>query len=69
MADERHAFWEKKLAENQRILDMIDAGHFQAGDGSILDAETMAETRAWAVRRVAECATRIDERASLGDTL
>jgi hypothetical protein len=67
MADERREFWEKKLTENQHILDMIDSGHFTAGDGSVMDAETIAEMRAWAMRRVAECVARIDERAHRGD--
>jgi len=65
MADAKREFWEKKLAENQHILDMIDSGPCIAGDGSVIDAETIAEMRTWAVRRVAECAARIDERANL----
>jgi hypothetical protein len=66
MADAQALFWEKKLAENQHLLDLIDAGQCMAGDGGVIDAETIAEMRTWAARRVAECAARIDARATLG---
>jgi hypothetical protein len=62
MASERVLFWQKKVAENQQILDLIDAGQFQTRHGDVLDEQTAAEIRAWAARRVAECATRIAER-------
>jgi hypothetical protein len=61
-ADETRVFWEKKLAENQRILAMLDTGQFKAGDGSVIDPQTLAEVRTWALHRVAECAARIAER-------
>jgi len=61
-ADETCVFWEKKLAENQRILAMLDSGQFKAGDGSVIDEQTLGEVRTWALRRVAECEARISER-------
>ena len=61
MTSERVLFWQKKLAENQQILDLIDAGQFQTSNGDVLDEQTTAEVREWAARRVAECATRIAE--------
>ena len=60
--DEVAQFWEQKRAENQQILDLIDAGTFQLGDGSLLDAATLAAVRQWAAHRVAECAARLAER-------
>ena len=60
--DEVAQFWEQKRAENQQILDLIDAGTFQMGDRSLLDAATLAEVRQWAAHRVAEWAARIAER-------
>jgi hypothetical protein len=60
--DEIAQFWEKKLAENQRILDLIDAGTFTTGAGQVLDAATLADVRQWAARRVAACAARLAER-------
>ena len=60
--DEIAQFWAKKRDENQHILDLIDAGTLIVGDRSVLDAETIAEVRIWAVQRVAECAARIAER-------
>jgi hypothetical protein len=62
MASERVLFWQKKLAENQQILDLIDAGQFQTRQGEVLDEQAATEVREWAARRVAECATRIAER-------
>ena len=62
MASEWVLFWQKKLAENQQILDLLDAGQFQTSQGDGLDAQAAAEVRAWAARRVAECVTRITER-------
>jgi hypothetical protein len=62
MASERVLFWQKKWAENQQILDLLDAGQFQTSQGDVLDAQAAADVRAWAARRVAECATRIAER-------
>ena len=62
MASERLLFWQEKLAENQQILDLIDAGQFQTSKGDVLDEQAAAEVREWAARRVAECATRIAER-------
>ena len=59
MASERVLFWQQKLAENQHILDLIDAGQFQASNGDVQDEQTPAEVRAWAAGRVEECATRI----------
>jgi hypothetical protein len=59
--DEVAQFWGKKRAENQQILDLIDAGTFQMGDRSLIDAATLAEVRQWAAHRVAECAARIAE--------
>jgi hypothetical protein len=61
MASERVLFWQKKLAENQQILDQLDAGQFQASNGDVQDEQTTAEVRAWAAGRVEECATRIAE--------
>ena len=55
MADEKVLFWAKKLVENQQILAMLDAGQFKAGDGGVIDAQTLAEVRKWAKRRIAEC--------------
>jgi len=66
MADEKLLFWEKKLVENQHILEMLDSGKFKAGDGDVIDEKTLAEVRKWAVRRVAECEARISERANIG---
>ena len=66
MADEHVLFWEKKLVENRQILAMLDAGQFKAGDGGVIDEQTLAEVRKWAKRRVAECEARIAERANLG---
>ena len=63
-ADETRVFWEKKLAENQRILAMLDAGQFKAGDGSVIDKQTLAEVHMWALRRAAECEARISERTA-----
>ena len=62
MTSERVLFWQKKLAENQQILDLLDAGQFQTSHGNVLDAQAAAEVREWAARRVAECATRLAER-------
>jgi hypothetical protein len=59
MASERVLFWQQKLAENQQILDLLDAGQFQMSKGDILDEQTTAEMRAWAARRVEEYAMRI----------
>ncbi len=53
MADEHVLFWEKKLVENRQILAMLDSGQFRAGDGGVIDAQTLAEVRKWAKRRVA----------------
>jgi len=61
MTSERVLFWQKKLAENQHILDLIDAGQFQASNGDVQDEQTTAEVLAWAARRVEEYATRIAE--------
>ena len=61
-ADETRGFWEEKLTENQRILAMLDSGQFKAGDGSVIDAQMLAEVRTCALRRVAECAARIAAR-------
>jgi hypothetical protein len=66
MADERLLFWEKKLVENRQILEMVDTGQFTAGDGQVLDEQTLAEVRQWAARRVAECEARIAERVTSG---
>jgi hypothetical protein len=62
MASERVLFWQKKLAENQQILGLIDAGQFQTSKGDVFDEQAAAEVREWAARRVAECAIRIAER-------
>lgn len=59
MASERVLFWQKKLAENQQILDLLDAGQFQTSKGEVLDEQTTAEMRAWATHRVEEYAMRI----------
>jgi hypothetical protein len=64
MASERVLFWQKKLAENQRILELIDAGQFQGSDGQLHDEETTAEVRTWAARRVEEYVARIAEWSS-----
>lgn len=61
MASERVLFWQKKLAENQQILDLLDAGQFQTSNGDVPDEQATAEVRAWAARRVAECEARIAE--------
>jgi len=61
MASERVLFWQKKLAENQQILDLIDTGQFQTSNGDVPDEQALAEVRQWATRRVAEWATRIAE--------
>jgi hypothetical protein len=66
MADETLLFWEKKLAENQHILALLDSGQFKDGEGNVLDEQTLAEVRRWAARRVAECEARIAERANMG---
>ena len=55
-------FWEKKRAENQHILELMDAGTFTRSDGQALDAETLADVRQWTTQRVAECAARIAAR-------
>jgi hypothetical protein len=62
MPSERVLFWQKKLAENQQLLDLLDAGQFQTSQGDVLDAQAAAEVREWAARRVAECVRRIAER-------
>jgi hypothetical protein len=62
--DETRRFWEKKLAENQRILAMLDSGQFKAGNGSVIDTQTLAEVRTWALHRVAECEARIAARTA-----
>ena len=61
MASERVLFWQKKLAENQQTLNLIDAGQFQTSHGDVPDEQATAEIREWAVRRVAECEARIAE--------
>jgi len=61
MASERVLFWQKKLAENQQILNLIDAGQFQTSQGDVPDEQATAEIWAWAARRVAECEARIAE--------
>ena len=61
MANERLHFWEEKLGENQHILAMLNSGQFKASDGGTIDEQTLAEVRKWAMRRVAECETRIAE--------
>jgi hypothetical protein len=61
MASERVRFWQKKLAENQQILDLLDAGQFQTSNGDVPDEQATAEVRAWAARRVAECEARLAE--------
>jgi len=45
---------------------MGDTGQFKAGDGQVLDEQTLAEVRQWAARRVAECEARIAERVNNG---
>jgi hypothetical protein len=67
MADERLLFWQKKLAENQQVLDVINSGQFTSSDGRVLDETTLAEVRKWAMRRVRECEARIAERATAGE--
>jgi len=62
MASERVLFWQKKLAENQQILALLDAGQFQTSHGDVLDEQAAAEVREWAARRVAECVRRLAER-------
>ena len=62
MASEQVLFWQKKLAENQEILALIDAGQFQTSQSDVLDEQATAEVREWAARRVAECAMRLAER-------
>ena len=62
MASERVLFWQKKLAENQQILALLDAGQFQTSQGDVLDEQAAAEVREWAARRVAECVRRLAER-------
>jgi hypothetical protein len=62
MASERVLFWQKKLAENQQILALLDAEQFQTRHGDVLDEQAAAEVREWAARRVAECATRLAAR-------
>ena len=62
MASEQVLFWQKKLAENQQILALIDAGQFQTSHSDVLDEQATAEVREWAARRVAEWAMRIAER-------
>ena len=59
MTSERVLFWQQKLAENQYILELIDAGQFQTSNGEVPDERATAEVRAWAARRVAECEARI----------
>jgi hypothetical protein len=61
MASERVLFWQKKLAENQQILDLIEAGQFQMRNDNVRDEQVTAEGREWATRRVAECVARIAE--------
>ena len=61
MASERVLFWQQKLAEDQQILDLIDAKQFRTSNGDVPDEQATAEVRGWAARRVAECATRIAE--------
>jgi len=67
MADAHALFWEKKRAENQQVLDMIDSGQFKASDGSVLDETTLVEVRQWAMRRIMECEARIAERTNPSD--
>jgi hypothetical protein len=62
MASERVLFWHKKWAENQQLLDLLDAGQFRTSQGDVLDEQAAAEVREWAARRVAECVRRIAER-------
>ncbi len=66
MADEHVLFWEKKLVENRQILETLDSGQFKAGEGGVRDAQTLAEVRKWAKRRVAECEARISARVNIG---
>ena len=65
-ADEHLLFWEKKLVENRQILEMLDSGQFKAGDGDVIDEQTLAEVRKWAMHRVAECEARISARVNIG---
>jgi hypothetical protein len=66
MADERLLFWQKKLAENQQVLEVINSGQFTSSDGGVIDETTLAEVRQWAMRRVRECEARIAERTTAG---
>src|SRR5207245_6034214 len=66
LADEHVLFWEKKRVENRQLLAMLDAGQFKAGEGGVLDAQTLAEVRQWAKRRVVECEARIAARVNIG---
>ena len=45
---------------------MLDSGQFKAGDGGVIDEQTLAEVRKWAKRRVAECEARISARVNIG---
>jgi len=45
MASERVLFWQKKLAENQQILDLLDAGQFQTSHNDVLDEQAAADVR------------------------
>ena len=59
MANDRRHFWQEKLDENQRILDMLDSGQLTPSDGGVLDETILAEVRKWATGRVAACQARI----------
>ena len=59
MANDRRHFWQEKLDENQRILDMLNSGQLTSSDGGVLDEKILAEVRKWATGRVAECQARI----------
>jgi hypothetical protein len=61
MVNDRLHFWQEKLDENQRILDMLDSGQLTSSDGGLIDEKTLAEVRKWATGRVAECKARIAE--------
>ena len=61
MANDRLHFWEEKLGENQQLLDMLNSSQFKSSDGGVIDAQTLAETRKWVTRRVAECQARVAE--------
>jgi hypothetical protein len=65
MADETTLFWQKKLVENQQILEAIDSGQFTKSDHEQIDEDTLAEARSWAVCRIAECESRISERDTI----